>query len=75
MLGQCCVGNFAFISSLLKGLFLKNDDVPGFENITMGGEVLIGKSRMGVWCYDGKNISSPEQQGNECVLGMSFDSS
>lgn len=48
MLGQCCVGNFAFISSLLKGLFLNNDDVPGFENIAMGGEVLIGKSRMGV---------------------------
>lgn len=32
MLGQCCAGNYTFISTLLKGLFLNNGDVPGFEN-------------------------------------------
>lgn len=47
MLGQCCAGNFTFISSLLEGLFLNNGDVPWFENIARGEEVLIGKSEDG----------------------------
>lgn len=47
MLGQCCDGYFTFISSLLERLFLNNGDVPGFQNIDMGEEVLIGKSEGG----------------------------
>jgi len=47
VLGRCCAGYFTFISSLLEGLFLNNGDVPGFENIAMGEEVLTGKSEDG----------------------------
>lgn len=47
MLGQCCAGNYTFISTLLKGLFLNNGDVPGFENIATGEQVLIGESEDG----------------------------
>lgn len=48
-LGHCWAGNIAFISSLLEGLFLNNDDVPGFENTSMGEEVLARKSEEWVW--------------------------
>lgn len=47
VLGHCWAGNIAFISSLLKGLFLNNGDVPGFENTAMAEEVLVGKSEDG----------------------------
>lgn len=43
-LSHCWAGNIAFISSLLKFLFLNNGDVPGFENTAMAEEGLVGKS-------------------------------
>lgn len=76
ILGHCWAGNIAFISSLLKGLFLNNGDVPGFENTAMGEEVLVRKKwGMGVKYWGGENVSSSDQQSNRCVSALSFESS